>query len=194
MISAANTKGGVGKTTTAMYLANEYARAGREVTVVDLDKQGSASVWADKASDRGTPLPFAVEVSNTKRISRLADSKGSDHLIVIDTPPGDSSVIEGAIDVSDFVIIPTTPSELDTDRVWETIPTVRDGQLYGVLVASAVLHTRLLNDVITALDENEVSRFKTVVSFAQRYRQAVGYRPRRDATYADVAEEIGAAL
>lgn len=194
VITPANTKGGVGKTTTAIYLASEYSRAGRDVTLVDLDKQGSSSAWADKATDRGAPLPFQVEVSNIRRLSRLVDEKGSGHVVIVDTPPGDSAVIEGAIDASDFVVIPVSPSELDTDRLWETIPTVRDHQLYGCLVTSAVLHTNLLRDVLQVLDANEVSRFKTLVRYAQRYRQAVGYRPRPDSTYADVVAEIEAAL
>lgn len=194
VITPANTKGGVGKTTTAIFLASEYTRAGRGVTVVDLDKQGSASAWADKAADRDVALPFAVEVSNIRRLSRLVDEKGSDHVLIVDTPPGDSAVIEGAIDASDFVVIPVSPSEMDTDRLWETIPTVRDNQFYGCLVTSAVLHTNLLKDILQVLDDNQVSRFTTVVRRAQRYPKAVGYRPGPDPTYADVMAEIEAAL
>lgn len=194
VITSANTKGGVGKTTTAMYLADAYTRAGRDVTVVDLDKQGSASAWADKAADRGDPLGFKVEVSNTKRLARVAEAKGADHVLIVDTPPGDSAVLQGAIDASDFVIIPVSPSELDTDRVWETIPTVREDQLYGVLVTSAVLNSTLLRDVLEVLDANETSRFKTIVPFKQAYRKSVAYRPHRDGAYADVMAEIEAAL
>lgn len=44
VITVANQKGGVGKTTTAVNLSHGLARAGRRVLLVDLDSQGSATL------------------------------------------------------------------------------------------------------------------------------------------------------
>lgn len=43
----ANQKGGVGKSTTVLYLADELARCGRKVLVIDLDQQVSATSTLD---------------------------------------------------------------------------------------------------------------------------------------------------
>lgn len=117
--SLVHTKGGVGKTTTAMFLAAAAVERGVPVRVVDADPQGSASSWADRAAYSGTPLPFDVSSVTPVGVRVLSSDPGE--LVLVDSPPEMAAAIDAAIDVADLVIIPTGSRAADIDRVWPTL-------------------------------------------------------------------------
>lgn len=60
-IAVVNSKGGVGKTTTAVCLAGALVDLGRRVLIVDLDPQASASIWLGAPSDGSELLDILLE-------------------------------------------------------------------------------------------------------------------------------------
>lgn len=57
-------KGGVGKTTVTVNLAAMRSRAGRDVLLIDADRQGSANLWAGirHEDSRNAPVPCVQKV------------------------------------------------------------------------------------------------------------------------------------
>lgn len=190
IISIVNSKGGSAKTTTAVYLATAFSQDGLEVAAVDIDAQGSLADWAERGEDFGDPLPFPVEISNAKRLEKTtkALSRRVD-VVVIDTPPGSPQAIDAAIEVADFIVVPTRSYGIEVARVWETLPSL-EGKAYAVLITSARLGTKSLTELLGILDEESIPRFRSVIPLRESVPATFGSTPTQFEGYESVAREI----
>src|SRR5690349_24473925 len=114
-IGVISTKGGAGKSTTAVNVAVAASAAGFSTAIVDCDNQASAAEWAaDRTGDY--PLVAQVEEGKVAKLlpARLKEARQSDvDVIVIDTAPRFIADIEAVIKLSDLVIITTQPRLVD---------------------------------------------------------------------------------
>ena len=83
IITIANQKGGVGKTTTAVNLAASLAMHGARVLVVDLDPQGNASTALDVEHHSGVDSVYNVLVDGEAMSSVIRPVAGFPHLYCV---------------------------------------------------------------------------------------------------------------
>jgi chromosome partitioning protein len=143
-IIVSNVKGGVGKTTTAVYLAAAGVERGYDpVILVDADRQASAAEWLDERPIEGVEV---VEAPSERTLARaLARRKG---LTVVDTPPGDQRLQQAALAAAHAVVLPTRAGGVETSPVLMTLELVPAGTPRGIVVSSARLGTNDLDETV----------------------------------------------
>ena len=143
-IVVSNVKGGVGKTTTAVYLAAAAARRARgPIVLVDADPQGATAEWYDADPINGVDL---VEGPSVRTVSKAMNH--DDGLVVVDTPPGEGTVVQAALSRADAVVIPTRAGGVEPNRVVTTLAMTPRNIPAGVVICSARLGTNDLDATI----------------------------------------------
>ena len=143
-IVVSNVKGGVGKTTTAVYLAAVAGRRGRgPVVLVDADPQGSTAEWYDAEPLEGVEL---VEGPSVRTVGKAMNQQ--EGIVVVDTPPGEGTVVQAALGRADAVVIPTRAGGVEPNRVVATLAMTPRNVPAGVVICSARLGTNDLDATI----------------------------------------------
>lgn len=117
IITVGNTKGGVGKTTIAVNIAIARALAGRDVWLIDGDRQGTAqtaiSIRAEAGHTPGIACATYPDGSTLRAQVQQQSSKFDD--VVIDAGGRDSTALRAALVLTDVLLVPFQPRSFD---VW----------------------------------------------------------------------------
>ncbi|MBX3357322.1 MAG: ParA family protein [Phycisphaeraceae bacterium] len=178
IITIANSKGGVGKSTLAVHLAAWLCRHGHGVVLADCDTQQSSSEWVREAA----PEVRAVTLADANTILNELPSLGQEADFVIADGPGSQTETSRALLLrSDFAIVPCKASMLEVRALAKVTEVLRQAQDIrgGAPEARIVLsmvgkNYRLTKDMKDAAQALSLPLATTAMTLRQIYADAPG--------------------
>lgn len=178
VISVCSTKGGVGKTTLVMCLADAFARQGGTVAIVDGDPNGHVSAWRERAGD-DCKVAVISEPSEAKIQNVIADAAAKYALVFVDLEGAASQSVTYAVGESDLVLIPTKVSGMDLQEVYRTYEVVQRVEKIArrkiparvVFSQMATLNSRVASHSRHEIRENDIPVLRTEVIQRAAYQQ-----------------------
>ena len=194
LITVANLKGGVGKTTTSVMLALGFAKHGRTLLIDADPKQSSALEWAGLAEN--WPLNCSVVAISGKGLAQRASSLIGDYEhVIIDCGAKSSLETRQALMVTDQLIVPASPRALDIVEIPTTFTLAAEIDAVSpvdavVLLTQVRAATRSSVDVRAVLLERDIPTLRSQVRLREAFAGAYGTVPDSLMDYDDVLAEL----
>lgn len=155
VVVVANPKGGAGKSTTALVLAQTLARMGASVTLVDADPNRPIVDWRSGAS--AVAFDVIGDVTEGSIIRVIREHRAKHQFVFVDLEGTASRLVSRAITQADLVLIPLQASGVDARQASRAVELIQEEEeaLGGREIPFRVLLTRT-NPAIATRIEKEI--------------------------------------
>ena len=151
VIALASSKGGCGKSTTALILASAYSADGYTVHIIDADRSGRLYRWAQLGLK---PPEISASQADEKNLRQVVEgARKSADVVLVDVEGSANASVAFAIGYADTVVIPANPSAPDVEDAVGTVKLVRD---MSSVARRPIPHGILWSRVPTAIRSREM--------------------------------------
>ncbi|MEO1109813.1 MAG: ParA family protein [Pseudomonadota bacterium] len=122
VIVMCSTKGGVGKSTAALVLAQVFAAAKSSVTLIDADPNQPLATWK-KRFEKSVPdnLKVVGGVNEETIVNEIDTAAEQDPFVIVDLEGSANVTASYAISRADLVLIPMRGKQLDADQAGRVV-------------------------------------------------------------------------
>lgn len=181
IVTVSSSKGGAGKTTTTICLADYWARMGNRVGLIDTDPNKSLSRWFQKGRENGffEGIEFRQELQDKQIIETAKQLAKVCDILLIDVAGIASISLLKAAGIADLVVIPAQPNEDDFLEAANTTAIVKEAmELTGrtipcrTVVTRGKQNTSVLRHMVNQLKRLNYPVFDTIIHDRTIYPQA----------------------
>lgn len=175
-------KGGCGKSTTVTNVCTWLASKGKDVCLVDADRQSTASNWVADRDERGDrPKVHCVQKYDNIR-DTIVDLDGRYEYVIVDAAGRDSKELRTGMTAAHILIIPFRPSQADLDTLPKMVEHMEAAKIYNPdLVVHGLITMSPSNPVIHETRQAkeylanypEISLLRTIICDRKVYRDAM---------------------
>jgi chromosome partitioning protein len=157
VIVTASSKGGAGKSTLTLVLAQALSAMGASVTIVDADPNRPIVRWRSGKSTSTIEVVGDVTESNIIRVIREQSTQRQ--FVLVDLEGTANRLVSRAITQADLVLIPLQASALDSNEASRAVGLIREEEetLEGRVIPFRIVMTRT-NPLITTKIEAGIYR------------------------------------
>ena len=183
VIVFATSKGGAGKSTSAVLLAEQLAERAAGVILIDGDPNKPVTRWA-KHPGKPATLTVISDISEETIIETIEAAAAKAAFVIVDLEGAASRMIPYAISRADLVIIPTQGSQLDAAESAKVLNVVRMEERHlRIKIPAVILFTRTSQtirpkDLAAIMDQfmsAGVPIMNTEIHERQAYKSIFGY-------------------
>ena len=151
VFALASSKGGCGKSTTALILAGAYAADGYTVHIIDADRSARLFRWAECGTKPDAVTAGRADEKNLRQA--VDEARAHADVVLIDVEGSANASVAFAIGFADAVIVPANPSAPDVEDAFNTVKLVRD---MSKVARRDIPHAILWSRVPTAIRSREM--------------------------------------
>lgn len=178
VVVVANPKGGAGKSTTALVLAQTLVGLGATVAVLDADPNRPIVEW--RSGKSALQLDVIGDITESTVIRVIREQRAAKQFVFVDLEGTASRLVSRAITQADLVLIPLQASGVDARQASRAVALVHeeeealDGRIipFRVLLTrtSPIIATRIEREIVDALKSAGLPLMRTRLNERQAYK------------------------